>query len=192
MHLEQLRAEVAALVRQASISPQDATAALDWALTDVFSTVSREVCCPYCGAAVGLSDPLMAHAVLLACPECSENSVAASGVITSKRHNHSSVVDSERGLFLRFKDAAGRERYVPLYGCGNLELRSKDVFSVCLGLKEIAPNEGVCSVINHTLQSQAKRSSIRQLNKVLAVLQNCPSTEAARLTPEEPFDMRDF
>lgn len=32
MHSEQLRAEVAAMVRQASISPQDATAALDGAL----------------------------------------------------------------------------------------------------------------------------------------------------------------
>lgn len=170
-----LQAEVAALLRSSPIGKADAARALDAALNEVYSAVTRKACCPRCKGVFSFAEPTTAYSVRVECPSCSEPLILATGVIKSKRFNSSSMVHDENGLFLRFTDAVARERYIHVRRFwSNVELKSKDVFSLAVGENEVLDSlgrEGLAAVMNLTLLTPPVIAPVSKLNAVLESLQ---------------------
>lgn len=187
MDKEFLLAEVVALLRQAQLSQPDATAVLDTALATAFeksadsSAATRNACCPFCKTVFPFAEPTVQRYQRLSCPKCEEPSLVITGTAISKRVNNTSLLLMAKGLFLRFKDSAARERYVEIYGYWfNLELKSKDVFALCVGEKmtsDLYSREGKASMINLTLNTSAVVATVHELPTVLAGVQGLPPPE---------------
>lgn len=187
MDKEFLQAEVASLLHQAKLSRTEAAAALEAALVSVFAAPARRACCPFCRTIFPFDGPVLDRYLRLLCPQCREPSFVVTGTVVSKRSNHSSPVTVRNGLFLRFKDAAARERYIEVYGhWTNAELKAKDEFSVCVGEKTTsAPHarEGKASMMNLTLNTAPVLATVRELSKVLAGLQASDAQSALDSSP---------
>lgn len=178
MDNEFLRAEVAALLKQMHLSKPDAASVLDSALNEVFAGTTCKACCPHCQTIILFSEFLVAMAVRLCCTQCGEFVVVVTGIVKTKRQNMSGMVIKDWGTFVRFIDSAGRERYAALYGfLEKVELKSKDVFSLCVGerFSENHPTNfrangsvmGIASFMNLTLKNKPVIGTLKDREEVL-------------------------
>ena len=168
---ESLQAEVTALLRSVPIGKAGAARVLDAALDEVYSAVTRKACCPHCKDIFAFAEPTTLFSARLDCRICSAPLVVATGVIKSKRFNVTSMLYEEIGLFLRFKDAANRERYIHVRGSyANVELKSKDVFSLAVGERgseDGNSSKGKAAVMNLTLMNPPVISFMNNLDLLL-------------------------
>lgn len=179
MNIEDLQAEIAELLRQSRVSKSLAIAAADGAIASVYATVKRIASCPICERPFTFEEPKVSYSTRITCPSCQATCVVTCGVVRSKRANTSSELMTDLGLFIRFLDAANRERYAALqYFTSRVELKSKDLVSICVAEDLPATDlwlnrdPGKACVMNLTLNTAPAFGEIWKRAELLKSLQN--------------------
>jgi Zn ribbon nucleic-acid-binding protein len=149
--MEELKILIKSQIEERGLGERDVAQVFDSLLRDLFSNSSASAVCPYCEARTKYRVSPAARVNLVSCQSCGKGSALVTGKVRTKRFNFSSDIIEDWGVHLRFIDDQSRERYVHLRKfLNNPELKSKDQFSLCIGLDEDV-QEGKASIFNSSI-----------------------------------------
>ena len=177
MDYEFILGEIVSILHASKLNKEDGAKALDAAHKKVYVTDTRISCCPYCKTIFSYEVPAVSLTVNTKCADCQRTLLVVTGTVKSKRFN-GNYFSMDKGLYIRFMDSALRERYAALWGFERpAELKSKDIFSLCIGAdNEIVTQNresrrGIASVINLTLNNEPVIAEFWKSNEILHALQ---------------------
>lgn len=109
----------------------------DTLMKEAYNGALCEVACPYCEKRSKHKISLIARINHIKCEFCEVESVMVTGKVRAKRFvSPDNYIARDPGAHIRFLGRNDSERYVHLYNFkSNPELKSKDIFSLCIGKK---------------------------------------------------------
>ena len=178
MEYEFFVGEIVSILHASKLSKEEGAKALDAAHKEAYVTITRSTCCPYCNSVFSYEEPTVALSISTQCAKCANNLLVISGTVKSKRYSKPSFHSTEPGLYFRFVDSALRERYAAIFAFSKpVELKSKDIFSLCVGAdsETVSQNrkskKGLASVSNLTLNNDPIVGNLWGVNEILHSLQ---------------------